>query len=389
MNSDEATSLMDLPSPILLDIFSRLPPTTLLYVKSLCKTFQELTTESEFSNLLYSTSPAIVIINQFSSNGTYCTNTLKFLKFEDTRSYCHNPNVDNLDLQQYFPVDPFWLVTSVHGFVCFNYFLDYVDTIYILNPRTREYIILPEAEGVREWPNDATYGFGFDPVRFEYKVVRIYQEEIYDDDTSYYKSVGQVYTIGKGYWRSVGHVMFSFMAYGVNLYAKIHWLVYDADGNKLICSFDLENELFESFPMAPAYPEERYSDLRSLGVFGRCLCVCDNYADSHFDVWVMKEYRVSSSWVKEIVINVSPECKDWLGHEMIYMVKVLEDGEVLFSWRHDFLFLYHPVKKTLKKLDVCAGEILASSHLSSSLSLKSFEAEAVLARTRLRILMEI
>lgn len=105
--------------------------------------------------------------------------------------------------------------------------------------------------------------------------------------------------------------------------------------------------------------------------------MCDNYADSHFHVWVMKEYRVSSSWVKEIVINVSPECKDWLGHEMIYMVKVLEDGEVLFLWRHDFLFLYHPVKKTLKKLDVCAGEILASSHLSSSLSLKSFEAEAV------------
>ncbi|MCD9638045.1 hypothetical protein HAX54_021712 [Datura stramonium] len=369
MSSDEATSLVDLPSPILLDIFSRLPPTSLLYVKSVCRTFQKLTL----------TFPASTIINQFSSDGTSCADTLKLLKFKDeggTHSYCLDPNVD-LDLQLYFPVDPFWLVISVHGFVCFNYFPDYVDTIYILNPRTREYIILPEAEGSREWPNDVTYGFGFDPIMFEYKVIRIYQEEVFDDNTSYYKSEGQVYTIGKGYWRSAGHVMFSFMPYGVNLYAKIHWLVYDANGNELICSFDLENELFESFLTAPGYTEERYRNLRSLGVFGRCLCVCDNSADSHFEVWVMKEYGVTNSWVKEIVINISPERNDWLGNEMIYMLKVFEDGEVLFLWRDDFLFLHHPLKKTLKKLDIRAGNILASNHVSSSFSLKSFEAEVV------------
>ncbi|XP_060198183.1 F-box protein At3g07870-like [Lycium barbarum] len=377
--SGEATSLVDLPSPILLDIFSRLPPTTLLYVKSVCKTFQELTLESEFSNLLHSTSHAGIIINQFVD--TTEDNTLKFLKFEDqgTCSYCHDPNVD-LDLQLYFPVSPFELVRSVHGFVCFNYFLDYVDTIYILNPRTREYILLPEAEGSREWSNDVTYGFGFNPVTFEYKVVRIYQEEIFDDDTSYYKSEGQVYTIGKGYWRSAGHVMFSFMPYGVNLYAKIHWLVYDANGNELICSFNLESELFESFPTAPGYTEERYQNLQSLGVFGRSLCVCDNYADTHFEVWVMKDYGFSSSWVKEIVINISPECNNWLGNEMIYLLKVLEDGEVLFlwrDWRDDFLFLHHPVKNISEKLDVCGGNILACIHVSSSFSLKSFEAEVV------------
>ncbi|KAK4708319.1 hypothetical protein R3W88_029244 [Solanum pinnatisectum] len=378
MSSDEATSLMDLPSPILFEILSRLPPTTLLYVKSVSKSFLNLTLDSEFLKLSRSTSPASIIINQFSSYETCSTDTLKFLKFEDedTHSYCHDPKLD-LDLQHYFPIDPFWMVGSVHGFVCFNYFPDYVETIYILNPRTREYIILPEAGGIREWPNDAMYSFGFDPVKFKYKVVRIYQEEIYDDNTSYYKSKCQVYTIGNGYWRNAGHVMFSFRPYGVNLYAKIHWLVYDAEGNESICSFDLENELFESFPTAPMYNKERYWHSRSLGVFGRCLCVCDNYADTHFEVWVMKEYRVTSSWVKEIVINISPECNDWLGNKIIYMLKVLEDGEVLFLWRDDFLFLHHPVKKTLKKLDVCAGNILASSHVSSSFSLKSFEGEVV------------
>ncbi|KAH0716202.1 hypothetical protein KY284_009107 [Solanum tuberosum] len=374
--SEEETSLVDLPSPILLQILSTLPPTTLLYVKTVSKSFLNLTLDSEFTKLSRSASPASIIIHQFHSNRT---NTLTFLKFVVDNNFDHDPIVD-LDLQLYFPVDPVFLVGSIHGFVCFNYFFGDVDSIYILNPTTREYIILPEPQRVRKWPNLVTYGFGFDPVRFEYKVVRIYQEEIRDDDFRYYKSEAQVYIIGKGYWRScAGHVMFCFgcREYGVNLYGKLHWLVSDANGNELICSFNLENELFESFPTAPMYNKIRYWDSRSLGVFGHCLCVCDNYVNTHFEVWVMKEYGITSSWIKEIVINISPECNNLLGNEMIYMLKVLEDGEVLFMWRDDFLFLHHPVKKTLEKLDVCIGNILATSHVSSSFSLKNFEAEVV------------
>ncbi|XP_019227393.1 PREDICTED: F-box protein CPR30-like [Nicotiana attenuata] len=299
---------------------------------------------------------------------------------EGTHEICHDPNSD-LDLQPYFPIGSFSLVGSVHGFVCFNYFSNGADAIYILNPRTREYTMVPEAEGVRGYPDLVNYGFGFDPVKFEYKVVRIYQEEICDkiNGSRYYKSECQVYTIGKGYWRSAGHVMFCFgcRAYGVNLYGKIHWLVYDVNRNDLICSLDLGNELFISFPSAPGHSEENHPNLRSLGVFGRCLCVCDNNADDYIEVWVMKEYGVTSSWVKEIVINIIPECNDWVCNEMIYLLKVLDDGVVLFLWREDFLFLHHPVKKTLKMFDVFEGYFLASSHVSSSFSLKTFEAEVV------------
>ncbi|MCD9638044.1 hypothetical protein HAX54_021711 [Datura stramonium] len=385
--SDEAVSLLDLPSPILLEILSRLPPTTLLYVKTVCKAFLSLTLDSQFSKLFRSRSSASIIINQFYSVRTISrTNILKFLKFIDspedlgTHEIFHDPNFD-LDLHLYFPVSPFSLVGSLHGFVCFNYFSNGIDTVYILNPSTREYIILPEAQGVRKWPNLVTYGFGFDPVRFEYKVVRIYQEEVRDvtNGPRYYKSEGQVYTIGKGYWRSAGHVMFCFgcRAFGVDLYGKLHWLVSDANRRELICSFDLESELFGTFPTAPGYSEENCPNLRSLGVFGRCLCVCDNSAGSHFEVWVMKEYAVTSTWVKEMVINITPECNNWLSYEMINLLKVFEDGEVLFLWRDDFLFLHHPLKKTLKVLDICESNFWASAHVSSSFSLKNFEAEVV------------
>ncbi|KAF3650896.1 putative G-type lectin S-receptor-like serine/threonine-protein kinase-like [Capsicum annuum] len=298
---------------------------------------------------LESTSPASFIINQFGTTRTGSrTNTLRFLKFvvdNSDHEICHDPNVD-LDLLLHFPVYPFFLVGSVHGFVCFNYFYSDVDSINILNPRSREHIILPEAQGVRKWPNLVTCGFGFDPVRFEYKVVRIYQEEIRDDtnNSRYYKSEAQVYTIGKGYWR---HVVFCFgcRASGVNLYGKLHW--------KIV-------QIYEVWEF--------------LGI----VYVCgDNNTESNFEVRVMKEYGVPSSWIKEIVINTVPRCNDWLCYEMINPLHVLEDGETLFLWRDDFLFLHHPVKRTLKKLDVCEGNFLTSAHIWSSFSLKSFEEEVV------------
>ncbi|XP_069147428.1 F-box protein CPR1-like [Solanum lycopersicum] len=372
---DEEKSLMDLPSPILLQILSTLPPTTLLHVKTLSKSYLNLTLDSEFLKLSRSASPASIIINQFNS---FWINSLKLLRFVCVDNNCdHDPHVD-LHLRLSFPIDPLFLVGSVHGFVCFNSFVGDADSIYILNPTTRQYIILPKPQGVRNWPNLAAYGFGFDPVRLQYKVVRIYRQEIHDDFHNY-KSEAQVYTIGKGYWRSIDHVMFHFRCsgYGVNLYGKLHWLVYDANGNELICSFNLENELFESFPTAPGYNKNNFLNLRSLGVFGRCLCVCDNNADTHFEVWVMKLYRVTDSWVKQIVITITPEYNDWLCDEMINLVKVFDDGEVLFLWREDFLFLHHPVKKTLKRLHVCDGNFLASAHVSSSFSLKGFQGEVV------------
>ncbi|PHT30340.1 hypothetical protein CQW23_30068 [Capsicum baccatum] len=177
----------------------------------------------------------------------------KYLKFVDnpedqgTHEICHDPNFVELDLQLYFTA---------------------------------------EIEGFGEWPDIVNYVFGFNPITFEYKVVRIYQQEVLDDNTSYYKSEGQVYIIRKGNWRSAGHVIFCFdcRPSGVNLYGKLHWLVFDADRYELICSFDLDNELFELFPTAPGYTVECYRNLRRLGLFGRRLCVCDNNANSHFEV---------------------------------------------------------------------------------------------------------
>ncbi|KAM3394769.1 hypothetical protein P3S68_003772 [Capsicum galapagoense] len=97
----------------------------------------------------------------------------------------------------------------------------------------------------------------------------------------------------------------------------------------------------------------------------------------------MKEYGVTSSWLKEIVINITPECNDWLCDEMIYLLKVFESGELLFlwcdmhNWHDNSLFLHHPMKKISEKLDVFPGNILACGHISNSLSLKNFRAETV------------
>ncbi|MCD7465593.1 hypothetical protein HAX54_001601 [Datura stramonium] len=59
-------------------------------------------------------------------------------------------------------------------------------------------------------------------------------------------------------------------------------------------------------------------------MLGDRLCICDNSAESHVDVWVMK------------------------------------DGEMLFQWWEDVLFTYHPNKKTLTEIEYFNGSFWAS-----------------------------
>ncbi|OIT34744.1 PREDICTED: F-box protein At3g07870-like [Nicotiana attenuata] len=387
--SDQTTTILNLPLSILENILSNLSPKTVFICRSVCKSWLNLISLPEFSKLHLSKSHANLFIyfSQSSWGELPSTSVFKFINFEDTPHY-HNliykPNLD-LDMKPNFPDAGFSLVGSIHGFVClFHMHCDSgLDDVYIFNPTTREYITLdPEVKGLRKYPNLVTYGFGLEPVRMEYKVVRIYQVETCDPEKgSYYTSEVQVYTLGTGSWRSIGNVKLCFGCrdFGVYLNGKLHWLVGDVNGNESICFIDMQDESSHTFSTAPGFNKENCPNLLNLGVLGNHLSVCDNNAESHLDVWVMKEYGVTSSWSKEIVISITPEW-NWICYQMIQVLKVFQDGEILFQWWEDVLFTYHPEKKTLTKIEYFSGNFCtfwASIHISNLLSLKNFGTEVV------------
>ncbi|XP_059299420.1 F-box/kelch-repeat protein At3g06240-like [Lycium ferocissimum] len=399
MREETTTSMMDLPLLIMENILSRLSPKTIFICRTVSKSWLNLISLPEFCKLQLSRSPAnlIIYLSHISMRLPF-SSVFKFVNLEDTPYHhilTYEPNLD-LDIKPHFPDADFTPVGSIHGLICLFHMPRYsgLDTVYVFNPTTREYITLPEVKGLREYPNLVTYGFGFDSQRMEYKVVRIYQVETRDPErgTCYYTSEVQVYTLGQtGSWRSIGYVKrcFGCRSSGVYLKGKLHWLVGDGDGNESICFIDMheeesgqwildrqDGELCHTFSTAPGFNKENCPNLRSLGVFGDHLCVCDNNAESQVNVWVMKEYGVTSSWSKEVVINITPEY-NWICYQMIQVLKVFQDGEILFQWWEDYLFTYHPQKKILTKIENFSGNFWASTHISSLLSLKNFGKEIV------------
>ncbi|XP_016494007.2 F-box protein At3g07870-like [Nicotiana tabacum] len=394
--------MTNLPSSILEDIFLRLSPKTIFICQSVCKSWLNLISHPEFIKLHLSKSHTNLIIYNINHSRSSLFN---FVNLENKPNYhrlTFEPNF-HLDIKTNFPNINFNPVGSIHGLVCLYYKpLDnnVLDIVYIFNPTTRQYIELPEPKGLRNCPNLVTYGFGFDPMRMEYKVIRIYQVETHNiNKEKYYTSEVQVYTLGTRFWRSVGYIKLRFERRysGVYFNGKLHWLVKDVEENESICFIDMHDELDEwtldtdeelnrekdmTFSTAPGFnkrkrqnlptPRDRnYPDYRSLGVLGNYLCLCDNNTKSYLDIWVMKEYGVKSSWTKEIVIDITPEC-NWFCHTMVHVLKVFRDGEILFQLGEDVLFTYNPEKKTLTKNEYFSDRFWASTHVSSLLSLKNF-----------------
>ncbi|XP_031098924.1 F-box protein At3g07870-like [Ipomoea triloba] len=305
-------------------------------------------------------------------------NILKFVNLDDQpdrHAFHHNPQND-LDLEPAFPDPELCVVGSADGLVCFNSFSRTdLDSVYICNPTTREYVKLPKAHGDRVYPNLVGYGFGATPLTNTFKVVRIYQEKILvQSGSDYYKSDLQVYTLGgAGSWRSAGGIncCFGCREFGQSLDGKLHWLVTDVNGDELICSFDLESETIQTIPSAPPPPVVPEDDWirRSIGVLGNCLCLCDNTERTSLDIWVMKEYGNGDSWTKEFSIG-APE--EWMMFdEMIHLVMDFKDGEMLFLFWNDILFSYNPETKSVTRVDVCEPYFSATVHVPSSISLET------------------
>ncbi|KAK6114764.1 hypothetical protein DH2020_007033 [Rehmannia glutinosa] len=274
---------------------------------------------------------------------------------------------------------------SVNGFLFLRDINYKHETLFVCNPITREFFELPRPDGVVRYPMVVTHGFGVTQKTGEYKIVRIlHQRELNPINGHCIRvpfSQCQVYTLGKtGEWRTIGGpgpgFAYDSRLIGVFVRGNIHWLIQDLEGFELISCFDLENEVFQPFP--PPFPGRRI--LGSLGVLGDCLALCDNTSHTDIDIWVMKQYGVEKSWVKEIVIKKMPELVG-PSFQIVHALKIFEDGNVLILWGDFFMLYYCSKSKVAEEVDVDQprgpNSIEAIHHVPSFLSLGRFLTENV------------
>lgn len=381
---EQTKSFLNFQTSILLNVLTRLPPKTICQCRCVCKTFLLVISSPEFVHLHLSKAPESLLLHHIESHDwepSFTILDLEDVHLDDNHHQILSDPLIQFQLRAGTETGLITVVGSINGLICLNESDN--DTVYVCNPTTREYITLAKPNGQSTHPcvavavAVAAYGFGLGRETGEYKVVRISQGD--DSRTGRRVSEVQIRTLGKGSWRKVKNVPFlnKCHLHGVFLNGNLHWWTNDTEGgSKFINCFDVEQELFKPFPSPPP-TELRKNSLGFLGILRDRLCVCDNTSRSEIVVWVMKEYGEALSWCKEMVIEKTPILPIGQFYEVVYPMKVFEDGEVLFAWQESFFFSYHPVTKIVNMVYICEPNFEAITHKSSFVSLNKFVEEGI------------
>ena len=89
----------------------------------------------------------------------------------------------------------------------------------------------------------------------------------------------------------------------------------------------------------------------NLGVLGDKLCICDNYFEDRVEIWMMNEYGVGGSWIKQFVIR-----RPWsvmVETESFYFepLKLLNSGEILLLYDNVAIVVTIPRRRLCVTLD--------------------------------------
>ncbi|KAJ9551582.1 hypothetical protein OSB04_015627 [Centaurea solstitialis] len=332
----------ELPAELKIDILLRLPVKTIIHCKLVCKKWRDLVSDSSFVNLHLSKShPTGLVIHRCKDYED--PGTLEWVEIED--------KVDHHRLHYHRPLS----VDLKHNLasVLPKSGISHVGSVNVSSPTG------------------------------EYKVVQAFQRRMLPkaDKPSWMNVLeANVYTLGTCHWRSLDPIP---VTYGVTEFHHLcgtflnnycHWIVSDNQ----ICTFDLDKETFQLFPSPPpaCVKENRLLHVR-LAMLKGCLCKLETY-NSHFTIWVMKDYGIKNSWHKEVVIR-REICVDlgWPLYKPIHPVAGLKDGSILIVFENK-LCVFDPRSGTVEDTKMFFDRNLRGlAYRPSFLKLQHFELERV------------
>ncbi|CAN0897032.1 F-box protein CPR1 [Linum grandiflorum] len=219
-------------------------------------------------------------------------------------------NSDNVILRNFFSDSParaqsVFMVGSCHGLVCF-YLPKRRPEYLIANPSTGErhtlsYDLTKEGDSSLK-----AYGFGYDELSDDYKVVRILKTM---SDHSY---IAAIYGVrSEGFFKTIPlpdapGLNYPIMSIGVFFHSSLHWCIEEKSGNNdgaylehAIDAIDLVSNSSRRFHLLETVFGGCLavsSDL-NVGVVNRRLCLSGFLRGwKEIGVWVMEEYGNSESW---------------------------------------------------------------------------------------------
>ncbi|KAK8517843.1 hypothetical protein V6N13_127995 [Hibiscus sabdariffa] len=364
----QPTALETLPNEIIVHILSRLPITSFVQFKFVCKRWRALAQDPVLAADMHLSSkadgndPCLILHCDFPIR-----NQLYFLDLSADNQ--DKDKVKRLYVPFQATMPEFDVVGSCNGLLCLSDSL-YNDALYVHNPFTMDYIELPES---RRYPDqELVFGFGFHPETKEYKVVKIvYYRNISNYSyrrarrTVYPQSDVQIFTLGTSSWRSLGKVSYQFVRRPSEalVNGRLHWVSRPRRYHpaRRIISFDLADEQFREVPKPDCGGLTRCNF--HLSVLQGCLAVAVYGNYGKLEIWVMKCYNEKESWVKEFTIGaymhkcLKPNLdrdrplKIWKHNgKVVRVLCLLENGQVLLEYKNRVLVSYDPKKGKFRDL---------------------------------------
>nr|AIK66498.1 S3-locus F-box type-2 protein [Petunia integrifolia subsp. inflata] len=302
-------------------ILLRFPVKSLLRFKCISKVYYTLILSNTFVKLhlnrIRTTKDEFVLfIRTFREEPDQLKSIASFFSCDDNNDLnTLSPDLDVSDLTSTCDTIFNQLIGPSHGLIA----LTDSFIIIVLNPATRKYIVLPPSPfGCPKGYHRSVegIGFGFDSIVNDYKVVRL--SDVYWDPPTDYPGPREpkvdIYDLGIDSWRELD-VEFPPIYYlpCSEMYYKeaVHWFI--VTETVVIFCFDISTETFRTMKMPGSctfFDGPRYG-LAILNGHLTLICYPDPMSsidptEDLIEIWMMKEYGASESWIKIYTIKPVP-----------------------------------------------------------------------------------
>ncbi|GMI70859.1 F-Box Protein92 [Hibiscus trionum] len=354
-----ASMTMDrLPREVVVNILSRLPFTSLLSSKLVYRAWRTLIHDpfliSKHLDEAAGNDPSFILESNW-----HIPNQRHFIDFFDhSEGQVISKKLPAINS----PTTPMYLIDSCNGLLCMH---DASRTVFICNPFTGLYIQPPKP--VKFPTLVGGLWFGFQQTTKQYKVIQIVfrrqlrrvNSSTISTSISSTQSEVQILTLGNPSWRNLGTIPYRFIHSKSKtlVHGRFHWLTKPNKNTTatLLISFDLETEQFHEVPR-PDCCCGSDKCFRQLMVVRGCLSTIAFHGDygERLEIWVMREYGVKESWIKEISIGAYCLPPTLLQQEILHshtnlrpnlfvrFLCVLKNGEILLEYKSKALIVYDP-----------------------------------------------
>ncbi|KAL3714644.1 hypothetical protein ACJRO7_006534 [Eucalyptus globulus] len=375
----EATGMEGLPRDIVLDILSRLPVTSLVRFRLVCRSWRALGGDLLLPDAQIARTavrdPFLVFHSDFPLR-----NQLSFVELSAQDQDCGHGRskksavVGKFNLPFSNSMPEFDVVGSCNGLLCLADLL-YRETLFVYNPFTGDHRELPRSQQYAD--QTVVFGFGFHPGTREYKVIKI---AYYPNPSRagagagarrprrvpHMQSEVQVLTLGgkTPAWRSLGRAPYQIdkRSSDTVVDGKLHWVAGPRRYRtaRQLVSFDLADEQFREVPRPEGVSIGR-SNYQLMALRG-CLAAVIYCNYGRLEIWVMRTYNVKESWAREHAIgsympkalkqSASPMPFKSRGGRASRVVCGLDSGEILLECKSRALVAYDPKRGKFRDISL-------------------------------------